>query len=91
MNNNYIIHKLLENKQENENIFLSYKDSNISYKIFNEKSNQLARYLLRIGLRKNLFVGIYLDCSIESAIVTFSILKVGGICVPIDTGAFPDS
>lgn len=63
---------------------LIYKKQKLTYKKLNEKANQLARYLQKIGVSKQEFVGISMEKSIDFIIGILAILKVGAIYVPID-------
>lgn len=52
----------------------------------NRRANQLARYLLRRGLRAEAVVGLFLERSLESVIAMLAVLKAGGCYVPLDPG-----
>lgn len=58
--------------------------SSISYQELNRRSNQLARYLRRLGVGTETLVGICMDRSIEMVIGMLSVLKAGGAYVPLD-------
>jgi amino acid adenylation domain-containing protein len=60
----------------------------LTYREFNEKSNQLARVLRGKGIKPDTIVGIMIKRSIEMIIGMLGILKSGGAYLPIDP-AFP--
>ena len=59
----------------------------ISYQTLVTKANQIAHTLLKVGVKPQDRVGIYLDKSIEAIIAIFGILKTGAIYVPLDPQA----
>lgn len=66
-------------------IALSFEDTSLTYLELEEKSNQLAHYLLlnyKIDIED--FVGVRLDKSEWTIISLLAILKTGGVYVPID-------
>ncbi len=84
------IQQLFEN-QVNINpqaIALNYKNSQVTYQQLNNGSNQLARYLQKLGVGKGSLVGICLELSPVMVAVMLGILKVGGTYVPLDP-AYP--
>jgi amino acid adenylation domain-containing protein len=64
--------------------YLSY----MSYKELNEKSNQLARLLIKKGVKTDTIVSIMVERSIEMIVGILAILKAGGAYLPIDM-AYP--
>lgn len=56
----------------------------LSYKELDTKSNQLANYLIELGVKPSSRVGIYLPKSIEIPVSTFGIMKAAAAYVPID-------
>lgn len=85
------------NKNENvikqfEDIAKKYKhkvaiyceDSSITYEELNKKSNILAHYLLKQGIKPKDIVGIMLNRSIELAVGILAISKIGACYLPID-------
>ncbi len=60
----------------------------LSYQAYNQKVNQLARFLIDAGLKKEEVVGICMERSVEMALAMMAILKAGGAYVPIDP-AYP--
>lgn len=56
----------------------------MTYGELNRRSNQLARFLRRQGLKPNETVGLFAERSMDMVIGLFGILKAGGAFVPID-------
>lgn len=85
-NNHEKLHTLFEEQAKiNPNdIAIVYKNSSMTFEELNQRSNQLANYLRKSGIKQNEFVGVYLERSIESVISFLAILKTGAICVPLD-------
>ena len=59
----------------------------LTYRELNSRANQLAHYLKSIGVMPSTPVGMCLGHSSAAIIALLGILKVGGICVPIDPAA----
>lgn len=69
-----------------DNIALIYEDQQLTYLELEQRSNQLAAYLLARGLQLETLVPICLDRSFEMIIAIVAILKAGGAYVPVDPG-----
>ncbi|MEM8510709.1 MAG: amino acid adenylation domain-containing protein, partial [Bacteroidota bacterium] len=65
-------------------IAVVYQEASLSYKALDQRSNQLARYLITKGIQPDDLVGICLDRSLELLVGILGILKSGGAYVPID-------
>ncbi|MBN1684247.1 MAG: amino acid adenylation domain-containing protein [Gammaproteobacteria bacterium] len=83
------VHQLFEEQVEKtpDHIAVIFENQQLTYKELNEKSNQLAHYLRKLGVKPNTFVAICLERSLEMIIGILGILKAGGVYVPLD----PDS
>jgi amino acid adenylation domain-containing protein len=62
-----------------------FEEHELTYKELNERANQVARYLRKLGVGPEVLVGIFLDRSIEMLVGLLGILKTGGPYVPLDT------
>ncbi|WP_141444354.1 non-ribosomal peptide synthetase [Bacillus cereus] len=67
-----------------EAIAISTGDNTYTYQEINQRSNQVARHLLQLGIQKQERVAIFLERSVESIIAMLGVLKAGGTYVPID-------
>ena len=59
-------------------------DERLSYRQLEERSNQLARYLVSCGVGPEVVVGLYGERSFEMVIGVLGILKAGGAYLPLD-------
>ena len=80
------LHELIEAQAEclPGNLAAVFGDTQLTYKEFNHRANQLAHYLQGHGVRKSAKVGICLEPSLDFAIAVFAVLKAGAACVPLD-------
>ena len=67
-----------------ERLALSYKDKHYSYKELNKRSNQLAYYLKRRGIKKGMIVAIISRNYLERIVCIISLWKLGAAYLPID-------
>jgi len=80
------IHHLIEEQAERtpNSIAVAFKDQQLTYAQLNQKANQLAHYLQRLGVEPEVLVGICVERSPEMVICILGILKAGGAYVPLD-------
>ncbi|MEH1944165.1 MAG: amino acid adenylation domain-containing protein [Nostoc sp.] len=80
------IHQLFESvaKQNPDATALVFGDKQLSYKELNIRSNQLAHYLKKLGVKTELLVGLCVERSFDMVIGMLGILKAGGAYVPLD-------
>ncbi|SHN37815.1 non-ribosomal peptide synthetase [Mucilaginibacter sp. OK098] len=67
-----------------DNVAVVYGTEQLTYKELNEKSNQLARYLLSFGIVTGSVVGLILDRSLEMMVGIMGVLKAGAGYLPVD-------
>lgn len=67
-----------------QRIALKYKNKYLTYKELEEKSNQLANYLINKNVGRGSIVGVMLERSFEMVIGILGILKAGAAYLPID-------
>ncbi|WP_082209932.1 non-ribosomal peptide synthetase, partial [Fischerella sp. PCC 9605] len=81
------INQLFEQQvsQTPSNIAVIHKETQLTYKELNEKANQLAGLLRKLGVCKGEFVGIFKDRDINFLVAILAIYKAGGAYVPIDS------
>ena len=61
-----------------------YGQEEISYAELDNRANQLARHLRRLGVGPDVMVGVCMERSIEMVIGLLGIMKAGGAYVPLD-------
>ncbi|WP_111977559.1 non-ribosomal peptide synthetase [Algibacillus agarilyticus] len=66
-----------------------FNDQTLTYRQLNEKANQLAHRLHKIGVSRGDYVGLYTERSLELVIGVLGILKAGAAYIPLDP-AYPD-
>ncbi|MGD2085114.1 MAG: amino acid adenylation domain-containing protein [Candidatus Aminicenantes bacterium] len=79
------IHQLFQEqvKKTPDHTVVVLEDKHLTYKVLNEKSNQLARWLRRKGIAANNIIGLMMDNSLEMIIGILGILKAGGAYLPV--------
>ncbi|PHS16284.1 MAG: non-ribosomal peptide synthetase [Blastopirellula sp.] len=82
------IHELIEEQvsRKPDSTAIECDGRKMTYNELNERSNQLAHYLIEQGVGPEILVGICIDRSIDMIIGLLGILKAGGAYVPIDPG-----
>ena len=80
------VHQLIERQAEAtpEATALIFDDQSLSYAELNTRANQLAHYLIGLGIQPETRVGIAMERSIEMVVGLLGILKAGGVYVPLD-------
>jgi len=83
---NLCVHQLFEAqvRERPTAIALKFGTQQFTYQQLNQGSNQLARYLQKLGINSEMPVGICLERSTEAIAVMLAILKAGGAYVPLD-------
>ncbi len=62
----------------------------LNYRRLNQRANQLAHYLQKLGVGPNVFVGLCIERSLDLVVGLLGILKAGGAYVPLDPGYPPE-
>src|SRR5262249_37592996 len=80
------IHELFEAKARSQPqaVAITYEDEYLSYGQLNQRANQLAHHLQRLGVRPEVLVGICVERSVEMVIGVLGVLKAGGAYLPLD-------
>ena len=80
------LHQLFEAQVERtpDAVAVAFEEEQLTYRELNERANQLAHYLRRLGVGPEVLVGVYMERSLELVIALLSILKAGGAYVPLD-------
>ena len=81
-----LLHQLFEAQVQRtpEAVAVQFDETRLSYRKLNERSNQLARYLRRMGVGPDTLVGVCMERSLELVVALYAILKAGGAYAPID-------
>ena len=65
-------------------IAVVFQDQPLTYRELNSKANQLAHYLIKLGVGPDVLVGICVERGIRMVVGLLAILKAGGAYVPLD-------
>ncbi|MEA5498672.1 non-ribosomal peptide synthetase [Limnoraphis robusta] len=79
-------HHLFEQQvnQTPDAVALIFKDEQLTYQELNQRSNQLAHYLIQKGVKPEVKVGICVERSFEMIIALLGVFKAGGAYLPLD-------
>jgi amino acid adenylation domain-containing protein len=88
--NELCLHQLFEAQVERtpDAVAVVYENEQLTYQELNQRANQLAHYLQKLGVGPEVLVGICLERSLQMVIALLGILKAGGAYVPLDP-AYP--
>ena len=80
------IHQIFEiQAEETPNaVALVFEDKQLTYGELNYRANQLANYLITLGVEPQVRVAICVERSLEMVIGLLGVLKAGGVYVPLD-------
>ena len=83
---NRCIHQLFEAQVEKtpDAVAVVFAEQSLTYQQLNQRANQLARYLQKLGVQPEVPVCLCVDRSIEMVVGLLGILKAGGAYVPLD-------
>ncbi|MEC4891787.1 MAG: amino acid adenylation domain-containing protein [Oscillatoria sp. PMC 1051.18] len=84
------IHQLFEAQVEQtpDAVAIVFGNEQLTYRELNQRANQLAHYLNKLGVKPEVLVGICVERSLEMIVGLLGILKAGGAYVPLDP-AYP--
>ncbi len=71
-------------EQSPDAIALSFRGQKITYQQLDQRANQLANYLRKLGIGPEMGVGICLDRSPHMIVSMLGVLKAGGAYLPLD-------
>ena len=85
------IHQLIDAaaKENQYGIALTYQGKDVTYKELINRSNLIARHLIKLGVGPEIMVGVYMTRSDNLIITLLTVLKAGGVYVPLDP-IYPD-
>ncbi|MDB9513950.1 amino acid adenylation domain-containing protein [Kamptonema animale CS-326] len=83
---NRCVHELFEEiaEQNSSAIALTFSGQQFTYRELNDRSNQLAHYLQKLGVGAGVLVGLCAARSRDTIIGMLGILKAGGAYLPLD-------
>jgi natural product biosynthesis luciferase-like monooxygenase protein/non-ribosomal peptide synthase protein (TIGR01720 family) len=67
-----------------DRIALEFEDNAVSYRQLNERANQFAHYLQRLGIEREQLVPICFERGIDMVVAILAVLKTGAAYVPLD-------
>ena len=85
-NGNRCLHRLIEEQAERtpQDTGLIFEGHYLAYGELNERANQVAWYLRKLGVGPDVLVGVLAERSLEMVVALLGVLKAGGAYVPID-------
>ncbi|MBI1390257.1 MAG: amino acid adenylation domain-containing protein [bacterium] len=72
-----------------ESLAVEFEDDSLTYRELNHCANQLAHRLIRMGVKLEEPVGVFLDPSIESIVGLLGVMKSGAAYFPMDLSSPP--
>ncbi|MEG4215637.1 amino acid adenylation domain-containing protein [Microcoleus sp. Pol14C6] len=80
------IHQLFAAQVERtaDAIAVVFEEQKLTYRELNERANQLAHYLQKLGVKPEVLVGICVERSLDTIVGILGTLKAGGAYVPLD-------
>jgi len=83
---NLCIHQLFEQEaaRRPDAVAVRFASEQLTYRQLNERANQIAHRLRKLGVGPEIMVGTLLDRSLDLVIGLLGILKAGGAFVPLD-------
>jgi amino acid adenylation domain-containing protein len=85
---NMCIHQLFEQEaaRRPDAVAIRFADDQLTYRQVNERANQVAHRLRKLGVGPDVLVGTLLDRSLDLVVGLLGVLKAGGAFVPLDPG-----
>ena len=81
-----LLHELIERQVEKSPQLpaVTFENKTLTYAELNQRANQLANHLRKLGVGPDVLVGVFMERSIEMVVGLVAILKAGAAYVPID-------
>ena len=82
----HCVQQLFENHvtQTPDAVAVMFEGKSLTYRLLNEKANQLAHHLQHLGVQPETVVGLCMQRSLEMVVGLLGILKAGGAYLPLD-------
>src|SRR3989344_5268081 len=71
---------------DKKSVVLASNNSFYTYKEFEERSNQIANRLVKLGIRPGMRTLLFVKPCLDFSIITFALFKIGAVPVLIDPG-----
>ncbi|MBE8964966.1 amino acid adenylation domain-containing protein [Nostocales cyanobacterium LEGE 12452] len=86
------IHELFEAQVQKtpDAIAVVFENQQLTYRELNNRANQLAHHLQKLGVKPEVLVGICVERSLDMIVGLLAILKAGGAYVPLDPAYPPE-
>ena len=86
VNVNQCLPNLLENQasQHPDSIAVVFEGQSVTYAVLNQRANQVARHLQKLGVGPEVRVAIFCERSLNMILALWGTVKAGGAYVPID-------
>jgi amino acid adenylation domain-containing protein len=83
---NSCVHQLFEAqaKATPDAVAVAFESQQLTYAELNERADQLAGYLRKLGVTPGVMVGVFLERSLDMIIAVLGVMKSGGAYVPMD-------
>jgi amino acid adenylation domain-containing protein len=80
------LHQLFAEQVEKtpDAVALRFEGEELSYRELDARANQLAHWLVKHGVSRDVFVAVCLERSLEMVIALYAVIKAGGAYVPVD-------
>jgi amino acid adenylation domain-containing protein len=80
------VHGLFEAqaKESPDSVAVIFGPRQFTYSELDRRTNQLAHYLRKLGVKRGVLVGVFIERSLEMLVALLGTLKAGGAYVPID-------
>lgn len=80
------VHEIFEARvaQHPSAVAVIYGDTQLTYRELNEQANQLAHYLIEVGVGPEDLVGVFVERSLDVVVAMLAIFKAGGAYLPLD-------
>ena len=80
------VHQLIEDQslRSPDAIAVAFESQSLTYSELDRRANQLARYLIKLGVRAGALIGISVDRSLEMMVGLLGIWKAGAAYLPLD-------
>lgn len=80
------VHQLFEAQaaRKPHAVAAAFENQQLTYGELNQRADELARYLVTLGVRPGVLVGVFVERSLDMMVALLGVLKAGGAYVPMD-------